>query len=260
MKNRSEYKSNRIRVSDEEFNLIKKYREDNNVESRVLVIGDTHFPFDKPQYLDFLKDTYDKYNCNRVVHIGDCVDFHALSYHESDPDGMSAGDELSIAKKHLQRYYKVFPDMDVIFGNHSRMVSRKAMSGGVPREWIRDYCDVFGVPNWNYTNELVIDNVLYTHGDKSSKARVAAKRDMMSTVTGHYHTDQYVEWFYGRNSAVFGMGVGTGIDDSKYAFAYAAGGKKSAISCGLVLDGGKVPLTVSMPLEQYKDESRYPLI
>ena len=63
-----------------------------NEESRVLVIGDTHFPFDLPTYLDFLVDTYERYNCNRVVHIGDCVDFHALSYHESDADGYSAGD------------------------------------------------------------------------------------------------------------------------------------------------------------------------
>ena len=251
--------SNRYRLSDTEVDLIKSHRE-NKEDSRVLVIGDTHFPFDIPQYLDFLKDTYDKYNCNRVVHIGDCVDFHALSYHESDPDGMSAGDELTIAKKHLQRYYKVFPEMNVIFGNHSRMVSRKAMSSGVPREWIRSYADVFEVPNWNYTNELIIDNVLYTHGDKSGKARMAAKRDMISTVTGHYHTDQYVEWYYGRNSAVFGMAVASGIDDTKYAFAYAAGGKKSALGCGLVLDGGKTPITISMPIYDYKNNSIYPLL
>tara|TARA_R110000772_G_scaffold268069_1_gene394043 strand:- start:590 stop:1357 length:768 start_codon:yes stop_codon:yes gene_type:complete len=248
----------RPRLNSFENNLINDYR--NNKESRVLVIGDTHFPFDIPQYLDFLKDTYDKYNCNRVVHIGDCVDFHALSYHESDPNGMSAGDELSLAKKHLQRYYKVFPDMDVMFGNHSRLVSRKAMTSGIPREWIKSYAEVFEVPNWKYHTELVIDNVLYTHGDKSGKARVAAKRDMISTVTGHYHTDQYVEWFYGKNSAVFSMAVASGINDKSYGMSYAAGGKKSAIGCGVVLDGGETPICLRMPLEKYKKESKYPLI
>jgi predicted phosphodiesterase len=210
-------------------------------------------------YLDFLKDTYDKYNCNRVIHIGDCVDFHALSYHETDADGMGAGDELSLAKKHLQRYYKVFPEMDVLFGNHSRMVARRAMTSGIPREWIMNYADVLGVPNWEYHTELEVNNVLYTHGDKSGKARTASKRDMQSVVTGHYHTDHYVDWFYGRNKAVFAMSVGSGIDDKKYAFAYAAGGKKSAIGCGLVLDNGKTPIALRMPLEDYKGVSKYPL-
>ena len=160
-------RSNRYRLSEKEIKLVMDSRASLEEDSRVLVIGDTHVPFDLPTYLDFLKDTYDKYDCNRVVHIGDCVDFHALSYHETDADGMSAGDELAKAKQHLARYYKVFPEMDVIFGNHSRMVSRKAMTSGIPREWIRDYADVFGVPNWEYHTELVIDNVLYTHGDKS---------------------------------------------------------------------------------------------
>jgi predicted phosphodiesterase len=251
-------KDYRPRLNSFENNLINEYR--NSKESKVLVVGDTHFPFDIPQYLDFLKDTYDKYNCNRVVHIGDCVDFHALSYHESDPNGMSAGDELSLAKRHLQRYYKVFPDMDVLFGNHSRLVSRKAMTSGIPREWVKSYAEVFEVPNWNYHTELVIDNVLYTHGDKSGKARTAAKRDMISTVTGHYHTDQYVEWFYGKNSAVFAMAVGSGINDKSYGMAYASGGKKSAISCGVVLDAGETPICLRMPLEKYKEDSKYPLI
>ena len=147
-----------------------------------------------------------------------------------------------------------------LFGNHSRLVSRKAMTSGIPREWVKSYAEVFEVPNWNYHTELVIDNVLYTHGDKSGKARTAAKRDMISTVTGHYHTDQYVEWFYGKNSAVFAMAVGSGINDKSYGMAYASGGKKSAISCGVVLDAGETPICLRMPLEKYKEDSKYPLI
>jgi predicted phosphodiesterase len=225
-------------------------------ESRVLVIGDTHFPFDLPTYLDFLVDTYNKYNCNRVVHIGDCVDFHALSYHETDADGYSAGDELKLAKKHFARYYDVFPKMDVIWGNHSRMVSRKAMTSGIPKEWIKDFAEVFGVPNWEYHHELEIDGVLYIHGEGGT-ARGKCKNDLQSVVQGHLHTQSYVEYIVGRKNRVFGMQTGCGIDHEKYAFAYAKAGKKPAISCGVVI-GGKEAIAVPMLMENYK-ESKYPL-
>ena len=55
-------KSSRYRLSKEEERLLMSYREENK-ESRVLVIGDTHCPFDLDTYLDFLVDTYNKYNC-----------------------------------------------------------------------------------------------------------------------------------------------------------------------------------------------------
>lgn len=226
-------------------------------ESRVLVIADTHFPFDLDTYLDFLVDTYNAYNCNRVVHIGDCVDFHALSYHETDADGYSAGDELKLAKKHFARYYKVFPKIDVIWGNHSRMVSRKAMTSGIPKEWIRDFSEVFGVPNWTYHYELEIDGVKYVHGEGGT-ARSRAKMDMQSTVQGHLHTQLYSEYMVGNKSRVFGLQCGCGIDHEQYAFAYAKAGKKPAIGCGVVI-GGHTAIAVPMLLENYK-ETKYPLV
>ena len=47
--------------------------------------------------------------------------------------------KLALTKKRLKRYYDVFGDVDVIIGNHSRLIMRKAQTGGVPREWIREY-------------------------------------------------------------------------------------------------------------------------
>ena len=71
---------------------------------------------------------------------------------------------------------------------------------------------------------------------------------MQSTVTGHFHTDMYVDWMFGSNKAVFAMGVGCGIDSKSYAMAYMQGGKKEALGCGVVLDNGKTPITVKMDL------------
>jgi hypothetical protein len=85
--------------------------------------------------------------------------------------------------------------------------------------------------------DYYLDGVRYTHGDGAGKAKSACVRDMQSTVTGHYHTDFYVNYHVGANTRVFGMAVGCGIDDKTYAMGYAKGGKKSAIGCGVVLDG-----------------------
>lgn len=222
----------------------------NKEESRVLIIGDTHCPFDLDTYLDFLVDTYNKYNCNRVIHIGDEVDHHYSSYHEVDSSAMGATDELNFAKKRLARYYKAFPDVDVIIGNHTRIIMRKAQTGGIPKEWMRDYNDVLNVPNWRFHVELQVDGVLYAHGEGGT-ARGKCKNDLQSVVQGHLHTQLYSEYVVGRRNRVFGMQVGCGIDHEQYAFGYAKAGKKPAIGCGVVINGAEA-IAVPMQLENYK--------
>ena len=119
----------------------------NNDESRVLVVGDLHSPFDLDSYFDHCVEVYERYNCNRVVFIGDVIDNHYSSYHETDADGMGGGQELELAIKRLERYYHRWPDAHVTVGNHDRIIMRKAQSGGVPKEWIKDYQEVLQVGN-----------------------------------------------------------------------------------------------------------------
>jgi len=238
----------RPRLNPKEKEMYKNWT---NKESRVLVIGDTHCPFDLDTYVDFLVDTYNKYNCNRVVHIGDEIDNHYSSYHETDADGLGGGDELDYAISRLKRYYKVFPNGDVVIGNHTRMVMRKAQTGGIPKKWIKEYNDVLEVPTWNYVTEIEIDGVLYAHGEAGT-ARTKCKVDLQSIVQGHLHTQLYTEYVIGRNNRVFGMQVGCGIDHEQYAFSYAKAGKKPAIGCGVVI-GGKEAIAVPMRLEDYKE-------
>jgi predicted phosphodiesterase len=221
-------------------NLIK-------VENRVLVIGDLHEPFCLDGYLEFCKETYAKNNCNKVVFIGDIIDSHYSSYHESDADGLGGKAELELAIKKLSRWYKEFPDADITLGNHDRIIIRKAQSSNIPSKWIKEFGEVLETPKWRFVTEVFIDGVRYVHGDKSSAAKTAAKRDMVSTVSGHFHTQMYVEWFFGKYAAIFGMQVGAGIDSKSYAMGYMQGGKKEAIGVGIVL-GGTTAFNVKMEL------------
>ena len=210
-------------------NLIKK-------ENRVLVIGDLHEPFCLDGYLKFCKDTYSKYNCNKVVFIGDLLDNHYSSYHETDADGLGGGDELELAINKVKKWYKAFPKADVMLGNHDLIISRKAQTGSIPKKWIKDYKDVLEVPNWEFLEDIEIDGVLYNHGI-GAKAHIRVVRNMQSVVQGHHHTECYTHWKVGNSAKVFGMQVGCGIDKSAYAMAYGRWFPKPVIACGIVING-----------------------
>jgi len=205
-------------------------------ERRILVVGDLHEPFCLDGYLDFCKHTYAKHNCNQVVFIGDVIDNHYSSYHETDSDGMGGSDELDYAINKLEAWREAFPVADVVIGNHDRMIMRKAQTSAIPTRWIRAYKDVLNVPDWNFIDKVVYDNVQYIHGEAGT-ARTKAKSDMMSTVQGHLHTQAYTEWMVGQNFKIFATQVGCGIDHDSYAMAYAKRGKKPAIGCAVILGG-----------------------
>jgi predicted phosphodiesterase len=206
-----------------------------NKERRILVIGDIHAPFSLDGYLDFCKDMYAKYNCNQVIFIGDIIDNHYASYHDTDPDGLGGGDELDLAIEKVREWRDAFPVADVTIGNHDRLIMRKAFSSAIPKRWIREYNDVLET-NWNWVDRIEYDGVQYVHGEGGT-ARTKSKNDMMSTVQGHIHTQAYTEWTVGKNFKVFGMQVGCGVDSESYAAAYAKNFKKQAIGCGVVIGG-----------------------
>lgn len=238
-------RNNRYRLKPHEIVALKKMRSEE--VRNVLVIGDLHEPFCLDEYLDFCKQQYDKYGCNQVIFIGDIIDNHYSSYHETDPDGLSGGDELEHAIRRISRWYKTFPKATVIIGNHDRMVMRKGQTANIPKKWIKSYKEVLEVSKWQFVDHLIQDNVLYQHGEGGT-ARTACKNHMMNIVQGHYHTQCYTEHYVGKNFRTFSVQTGCGINFSEYSFAYAKFGKKPAIACAVVLENGTLPINLLMPL------------
>jgi predicted phosphodiesterase len=115
-------------------------------KKNVLVIGDTHEPFCHPQYKSFCYEVANKFQCSEVVHIGDEVDNHAISYHESKPDGHSAGREADLAQAAMYKWYKTFPNVKVCIGNHSALHKRKAQTSGLPDRFIKSYEQAWDAP------------------------------------------------------------------------------------------------------------------
>ena len=154
-------------------------------------MGDLHCPFElkNDRYLDFCIKKYNEFNCTQTIFIGDILDNHYSSYWETNVDNLSGGQELDLAIKRVAKWYKAFNQKDtkVIIGNHDRMIMRKAQTSAIPSKWIKSYKEVLNVPNWDFVERYVKDNVQYLHGEGGT-ARTKCRADMMNTVQGHLHT------------------------------------------------------------------------
>ena len=208
----------------------------------VLVIGDTHCPCLHPKYIPFLKKIQKKHNCGRVVHIGDLVDWNSISFHEKDPSMPSAAEEFKQAQKQVKALHKAFPEVDYLMGNHSSLPSRKAKMIGLPEEVICDFKSLWGLDGWTIHpryHDLIIDEVVYRHGDKGKGGSTAAYKNAIaefkSCVQGHLHAQASVVYHANQEDCVFGMQVGCGVDHDhpamNYGRVYAA---KPILGCGVV--------------------------
>jgi hypothetical protein len=143
--------------------------------ARVLCISDLHFPYSHKDCLKFLKALIDKYDPDKFVLLGDEADYHALSFHSSDPDLDSAGVELTQTLGYMDSLYELlYGDVDVCESNHGSMAYRKQKFHGMPRHLMRSYKEVLVAPdNWNWHPEikLKMSNNTYTkfvHGRKKN--------------------------------------------------------------------------------------------
>jgi len=238
-------RSNRYRLKPHEIQVIQKLREQEI--SNILVIGDLHEPFCLDEYLDWCIEQYDTYNCTEIVFIGDIIDNHYSSYHETSADGMGGLDELELAIKRISRWYDAFPIATVIIGNHDRLIMRKAQTSAIPSKWIKSYKEVLEVPKWNFVERYEKDGVQYIHGEGGT-ASTKCRADMMNTVQGHLHTQCYTQHYVGKKFRIYGTQVGCGINHESYAMAYAKYGKKPAIGCAVILNNGQIPINLLMPL------------
>ena len=205
----------------------------------ILVIGDTHLPYEHVGYLDFCIEQYNKWNCDTVIHIGDLIDSHATSRHPSMPDAYSPGDELQYTIRKLRSWYKAFPNMKVCIGNHDIRSYKISAENGVASKWMKGFADVLEVPTWEFGDEFEINNILYTHGTGTSGQNAAHMRALnlgQSVVMGHLHTESSIIHHRIANDVIFGMIVGCGIDEKSYGMNYAKNfPKKSITSCGVIL-------------------------
>lgn len=226
--------------SNEVYSVRKVDREEDN--SRILFISDMHIPYHHVDTIAFLKHLKAKYNPTRVICLGDELDKHALSYHDSDPDLPSAGDELKKSIPVIQELFEIFPTMDIIESNHGSLVWRKAKTFGIPKHYIKSYNDVLGVDGgWKWSFDLTINlpngQKCYVHHGKTSNVIQLSQQMGMCAVQGHFHESFKIDYWGNPTGLYWGMQCGCLIDDDTMAFNYNnVNIKRPIIGTGLVID------------------------
>jgi len=222
---------------------------------RILVISDMHAPYTKEWVLEFLQELKDKYNPDRVICIWDELDYHALSYHEVDPDLDSAAVELQKGREFLWKVEEIFPVMDLVHSNHGSMHKRKSKTAWMPRHLIKDYRDVIfwngKWEGWTWSDSvtLTMSNWEDCHFVHYADANIVnhAARYWMSLVAGHRHTKFELWYSSSPFKLVFGMCIWCLIDDNSYAYAYnKLQSRRPILWVWLILDW--IPQLIPMPL------------
>jgi len=220
--------------------------------STVLVIPDTHLPFHHEDALAFLKAVKKKFRPTEVVHLGDFEDWHSISMHDHDPDGLSPGMELKALRQAAEPFYKEFPSVKMCTSNHGSLPLRRAFKFGMPSELIKSYSDILKTPKgWKWSDSWEIDGVIYEHGESYSGQQAAiksAQANMQSTVIGHIHAFAGIQYSANSKHLIFGFNAGCLINRHSYAFAYGKKIKaKPILGCGIVIDG--IPTFIPMKLD-----------
>jgi Calcineurin-like phosphoesterase len=219
----------------------------------ILVISDLHTPYEHPDAVRFLAACKAKFKPDTVICIGDEADFHALSYHESNPDLAAAGDELEQAIQHLKPIYKLFPKCTVIESNHGSMVLRKAITGGIPKKAIRRYNEILEAPKgWKWVDDTIIQTetgpVYFCHGKTTTPGKLASQYGM-STVQGHYHEKAQINYISTPERLMFDAHTGCLANDKSLALQYNKINPKRPIVSLLVVING-IPQIVPMHLNK----------
>ena len=226
------------------------------MNKRILVISDMHLPYQHKDAIKFLVEIKKEFKPDRVINIGDLLDFHAISMHTHDPDLASAGHELTMARKYVKELESIYPQVTEVDSNHSSLVYRRAIKYGMSREFLREYGEFLGTKKWKWVDDLTLtmsngQRCFFTHGRSADVLKVSQTMGM-SAVQGHYHTKFVVSYWANPDNLFFAMNVGCLINQKSLSMNYAKNFRtRFILGCGIILDG--IPRLLPMVLNDKGD-------
>lgn len=208
-----------------------------------LVFGDVHIPYQLDGWLEFLQGVHKKYNCHdEVICLGDIVDNHAISRHQTHPEAISGLSEFDQAQIEINKLLKVFPKGKICLGNHDQIPQRQVATLGINNKFLKSFAELWSLDKyeWDVAIEHIVDDVLYAHGLNCSGVSGSinkAMRDGISTCIGHYHSNGSVHYFNNGRTTIFGANAGCLCDPDSLAMEYGQYSRlKPTIGCLIVYD------------------------
>ena len=222
----------------------------------ILIISDLHVPYHHKDSYEFLYQLNKKLKPDFILNIGDEVDHHAISYHDSDPDLDSAGMELQKAQKCMKELFDIFPQMMLLNSNHGSLVFRKGLTHGFPRGVFKSYEEMLlggcSLGQWVWVDDCVLTSnkrkIYFTHGRGKNILKVSQNYGM-SCCQGHYHEDFNIQYWGNPLALNWAMSVGCLLDFDTYAFHYARSNlKRPVLGTGIIRKG--IPQLIPLVMEK----------
>jgi len=225
----------------------------------ILVIPDLHCPVMHQDAFKFIAWAKKEFRPDRVICLGDELDYHCLSFHETEMEcPYNESQEFETAKRYFSNLYDLFDRVDFLESNHGSMVYRKAKSCRIPRQFMYEYKDVLAAPKgYNWHLNLVVqasngEHIQFEHGHRSPNTALRkSKADSVSIVQGHHHGSFEIQYWQNYRKKYFGMTPGCLIDDDKYAFLYNKTNiGRPMLGLGWIYEG--IPHLIPMVLDENK--------
>ena len=223
---------------------------------RILVIPDLHAPYHHKDALKFLAAIKDAFQPDLVVNLGDELDGHALSFHESDPNLDSAGVEFEKAKGMIHELHDLFPKMLICHSNHGSLVYRRAKAHGIPVQMIKTYREMLfpdgGGQGWSWRYawrvSTPLGDVTFKH-QASGQPLLDAAHTGTNLITGHEHGNFDVQYAASSDRLYWAARSGCLIDNDSLAFAYGKHTRnKPILGCTIIVNG--IPTQYPMLLDE----------
>ena len=192
------------------------------MKPRILCLPDSHFPF---QHKNYFKDTARLVRYFKpaiVVHLGDMIDFHAISRHDPDPEAPSAKTELERAKDCVKKLLHITGSIpvDYCIGNHDNRIDKRAAQNHIPTDFLKSFKELFELPaHWHTALVHYIGDITFTHGQSNLRGKTALSYGM-NVVQGHFHSMLDISYHQTPTKLLWSAFGGSGADSKSLALAY----------------------------------------
>jgi len=159
---------------------------------KIVCIGDLHIPYHHSKSvawaLRFIKD----HKPNRIILLGDCIDFYSVSRFERDPQKRDLDWELRITKEFIEQIDSFSVPVSFVVGNHEHRYQKWLWANAVELSNILPLEKLLGLPKrWEvvkYNQQVVYNDVMFFHGTKCGPALFSKNLNLgISSVQGHSH-------------------------------------------------------------------------
>ena len=213
------------------------------LDQRVLVISDYHAPSHHQDAIHFLKEIKEKLKPEIIINVGDEVDGHTWSFHQSETSLFTPDKELETAIEAMKELGQLFPKMYLAESNHGSLSYRKMKAAGMSIRHLKPLHDLYECPLWEWHHEITLEThmgkVLIVHGKSGAQYKLAMEQGI-SCIQGHFHSQAGINWFNSTTSMRFNMFVGCLIDERSMAFAYGKNiARKPILSVGFLTEMGE---------------------